>query len=133
MRHKHVPPTWRAEERSHCSGITGERVPVPAEAATVSVAAVAAAGVGLSFLDSALLAPASWEASAVSELAVAPSLHGAGSAWSLRPAVLLVDKVQGPLILVGEGWVAKSVARQFATAVLWVRIHTSLENHKWET
>ncbi len=30
------------------------------------------------------------------------------------------------------GWVAKSVpvARQLATAVLWVRIQTSLKNHK---
>ncbi len=32
-----------------------------------------------------------------------------------------------------EGWVAKSVARQLATAVLWVRIQTSLKNHKWAT
>jgi hypothetical protein len=32
-----------------------------------------------------------------------------------------------------EGWVAKSVARQLATAALWVRIQTSLENHKWAT
>ncbi len=31
------------------------------------------------------------------------------------------------------GWVAKSVARQLATAVLWVRIQTSLKNHKWAT
>ncbi len=31
-----------------------------------------------------------------------------------------------------EGWVAKSVARQLATAVLWVRI-TTLKNHKWVT
>ncbi len=29
-----------------------------------------------------------------------------------------------------EGWVAKSVARQLATAVLWVRIQTSLKNQK---
>jgi hypothetical protein len=29
-----------------------------------------------------------------------------------------------------SGWVAKSVARQLATAVLWVRIQTSLKNHK---
>jgi hypothetical protein len=28
-----------------------------------------------------------------------------------------------------EGWVAKSVARQLATAILWVRIQTSLKNH----
>ncbi len=27
-------------------------------------------------------------------------------------------------------WVAKSVARQLATAVLWVRIQTSLKNQK---
>jgi hypothetical protein len=32
-----------------------------------------------------------------------------------------------------EGWVAKSVARQLAMAVLWVRIQTSLKNHKWAT
>ncbi len=32
-----------------------------------------------------------------------------------------------------EGWVAKSVARQLATAALWVRIQTSLKNHKWAT
>ncbi len=32
-----------------------------------------------------------------------------------------------------KGWVAKSVARQLATAVLWVRIQTSLKNHKWAT
>jgi hypothetical protein len=32
-----------------------------------------------------------------------------------------------------EGWVAKSVARQLATAELWVRIQTSLKNHKWAT
>jgi hypothetical protein len=32
-----------------------------------------------------------------------------------------------------EGWVAKSVARQLATAVLWVRIQTSLLNHNWAT
>jgi hypothetical protein len=32
-----------------------------------------------------------------------------------------------------EGWVAKSVSRQLATAVLWVRIQTSLKNHKWAT
>ncbi len=32
-----------------------------------------------------------------------------------------------------EGWVAKSLARQLATAVLWVRIQTSLKNHKWAT
>jgi hypothetical protein len=32
-----------------------------------------------------------------------------------------------------EGWVAKSVARQLATAVLWVRIQTTLKNHKWAT
>ncbi len=31
------------------------------------------------------------------------------------------------------GWVAKSVARQLATAVLWVRIQTFLKNHKWAT
>jgi hypothetical protein len=30
-----------------------------------------------------------------------------------------------------EGWVAKSVARQLTTAVLWVRIQTSLKNNKW--
>jgi hypothetical protein len=50
---------------------TGELFPVPVEAANASVASVpvAAAGVGLSFLDSSLLVPASWEASAVSELA----------------------------------------------------------------
>jgi hypothetical protein len=29
-----------------------------------------------------------------------------------------------------QGWVAKSVARQLATAVLWVRIQTSLKNQK---
>jgi hypothetical protein len=29
--------------------------------------------------------------------------------------------------------VAKSVARQLATATLWVRIQTSLKNHKWAT
>ncbi len=28
------------------------------------------------------------------------------------------------------GWAAKSVARQLATAVLWVRIQTSLKNQK---
>ncbi len=32
-----------------------------------------------------------------------------------------------------SGWVAKSVARQLATAVLWVRIQISLKNHKWAT
>jgi hypothetical protein len=32
-----------------------------------------------------------------------------------------------------EGWVAMSVARQLATAVLWVRIQTSLKNHTWAT
>ncbi len=32
-----------------------------------------------------------------------------------------------------EGWVSKLVARQLATAVLWVRIQTSLKNHKWAT
>jgi hypothetical protein len=32
-----------------------------------------------------------------------------------------------------EGWVAKSVARQLATAALWVRIQISLINHKWAT
>jgi hypothetical protein len=32
-----------------------------------------------------------------------------------------------------EAWVAKLVARQFGTAVLWARIQTSLKNHKWET
>ncbi len=32
-----------------------------------------------------------------------------------------------------EGWVAKSVARQLATAALWVQIQTSLKNHKWAT
>ncbi len=32
-----------------------------------------------------------------------------------------------------EGWVAKSVACQLATAVLWVRIQTPLKNHKWAT
>jgi hypothetical protein len=31
------------------------------------------------------------------------------------------------------GWVAKSVARHLATAALWVRIQTSLKNHKWAT
>jgi hypothetical protein len=31
------------------------------------------------------------------------------------------------------GWVAKSVARQLATVALWVRIQTSLKNHKWAT
>jgi hypothetical protein len=36
------------------------------------------------------------------------------------------------IVLLG-GWVAKSVARQLATAVLWVRIQTSLKNHKWAT
>jgi hypothetical protein len=39
------------------------------------------------------------------------------------------NSISGPL----EGWVAKSVARQLATAVLWVRIQTSLKNHKWAT
>jgi hypothetical protein len=29
--------------------------------------------------------------------------------------------------------VAKSVAHQLATAALWVRIQTSLKNHKWAT
>ncbi len=32
-----------------------------------------------------------------------------------------------------EGWVAKSVARQLATAVFWVWLQTSLKNHKWAT
>jgi hypothetical protein len=32
-----------------------------------------------------------------------------------------------------EGWVAKSVARHLTTAALWVRIQTSLKNHKWAT
>ncbi len=32
-----------------------------------------------------------------------------------------------------EGWVAKSVASQLATAVLGVRSQTSLKNHKWAT
>jgi hypothetical protein len=40
-----------------------------------------------------------------------------------------------------QGWVAKSVVRQLATAALWVRIQTSLKkskkktkkNHKWAT
>ncbi len=32
-----------------------------------------------------------------------------------------------------QGWVAKSVARQLAAAALWVRIQTSLKNHKWAT
>ncbi len=32
-----------------------------------------------------------------------------------------------------EGWVAKSVARQLATAALWVQIQTSFKNHKWAT
>ncbi len=31
------------------------------------------------------------------------------------------------------GWVTKSVARQLATAALWVRIQTCLKNHKWAT
>ena len=32
-----------------------------------------------------------------------------------------------------EGWVAKLVARQLATAALWVRIQTSLKDPKWAT
>ncbi len=32
-----------------------------------------------------------------------------------------------------EGWVAESVARQLATAVLWVRIQTSLKYQRWAT
>ncbi len=32
-----------------------------------------------------------------------------------------------------EGLVAKAVARKLASAVLWLRIQTSLENHKWAT
>jgi hypothetical protein len=35
--------------------------------------------------------------------------------------------------LSGEGWVANSVARQLATAALWVRIETSLKYHKLAT
>ncbi len=34
---------------------------------------------------------------------------------------------------ISGGWVAKSVARQLATAELWVRIQTSLKNDKWAT
>ncbi len=30
-------------------------------------------------------------------------------------------------------WMAKMVARQLATAALWVRIQTSLKNAKWST
>ncbi len=37
------------------------------------------------------------------------------------------------LLITKEEWVAKSVARQLATAALWVRIQTSLKNHKWAT
>jgi hypothetical protein len=37
------------------------------------------------------------------------------------------------VLLCIEGWVAKSVARQLAMAALWVRIQTSLKNHKWAT
>jgi hypothetical protein len=29
-----------------------------------------------------------------------------------------------------EGWMAKSVVRQLATAALWIRIQISLKNHK---
>ncbi len=43
-----------------------------------------------------------------------------------------VAKLEG-WVAKSEGWVAKSVARQLATAVLWVRIQTSLKNHKWAT
>ncbi len=39
----------------------------------------------------------------------------------------------GGWVAKSEGRVAKSVARQLATAVLWVRIQTSLKNHKWAT
>jgi hypothetical protein len=31
---------------------------------------------------------------------------------------------------VAEGWMSKSVARELATAALWVRIQTSFKNHK---
>jgi hypothetical protein len=34
---------------------------------------------------------------------------------------------------ISEGWVAKTVTRQLAMAALWVRIQTSLKNHKWAT
>jgi hypothetical protein len=30
-------------------------------------------------------------------------------------------------------WVAKFIANLIVTAVLWVRIQTSLKNHKWAT
>jgi hypothetical protein len=46
--------------------------------------------------------------------------------------VIMVDLVM-LFSSVREGWVAKSVARQLATAALWVRIQTSLKNHKWAT
>ncbi len=45
---------------------------------------------------------------------------------------LIFSQVEG-WVAKSEGWVAKSVARQLATAVLWVRIQTSLKNHKWAT
>jgi hypothetical protein len=41
--------------------------------------------------------------------------------------------LEGWAAMFSEGWAAKSVARQLATAVLWVRIQTSLKNHKWAT
>jgi hypothetical protein len=61
-------------------------------------------------------------------------IHGRESAWdgwlSLEG---WVAKSQRDGWLSREGWVAKSVVRQIATAVLWVRIQTSLKNHKWAT
>ncbi len=45
-----------------------------------------------------------------------------------RPYLLIFKK---PLRI--KGRVAKSVARQLATAALCVRIQTSLKNHKWAT
>ncbi len=50
----------------------------------------------------------------------------------LQPAYLYVLKTIRFFLpgIILDGWVAKSVARQLAAAALWVRIQTSLKNHK---
>jgi hypothetical protein len=69
-------------------------------------------------------------------------LHTANLGWLLTAAQPKLQHLEGWVAksvarqlatAVLEGWVAKSVARQLATAVLWVRIQTSLKNLKRAT
>ncbi len=64
------------------------------------------------------------------EVHILIDLLGPGLLSSLVPRMNRESTERGCLL---EGWEATLVARQLVSAALWVRIQTSLKNHKWAT